>query len=156
MDLAHLHLILNHLPIVGFPILLIFILWAHFRKDTALRKFSYVIAVGLAFATFGAFQTGEPAEDRAEAVGAVKSVIHEHEEAAETSMILVWVTAALAFVAFFTVGKPTIESITSLLFIASLVLTIAALSWTGYEGGKIRHSDAIATTITPQSQEHDD
>lgn len=159
MDLAHLHLILNHVPIVGFPFLLVLGIWAHLRNDDALRKFLYAMAIGLTLVTAGAFQTGEPAEDRAESAGVAKSLIHDHEEAAETAMVFAWVTAALAAVALFSVGKPSIDKVTAGLFALSLVLTIGALGWTGYVGGQIRHGDGIVATSTPSSpsaQESDD
>lgn len=156
MDLAHLHLVLNHVPIIGFPFLLVLGIWAQVRKDASLKKFLYVLTIGVTLATFGAFQTGEPAEDRAETTGATDASIHEHEEAAETAMVFAWVTAALAVVAFFSVGKPSLETVTAGLFAVSLVLTIAALSWTGYEGGKIRHGDTVIATSTPSQESRDD
>jgi hypothetical protein len=156
MDLAHLHLILNHIPIVGFPFLLVLGIWATVRKEKALMKFIYVLSIGLTLVTAGAFQTGEPAEDRAETTGAVKAVIHDHEEAAETAMVFVWVSAVLAAVAFFSIGKPSLETITASLYAISLVLTIVALGWTGYEGGKIRHGDGVIATIQTIDESHDD
>lgn len=156
MDLAHLHLILNHVPIVGFPFLLVLGIWAHLRNDDALRKFLYAMAIGLTLVAGGAFQTGEPAEDRAEAVGIAEAVIHDHEEAAETAMAFAWVTAALAAVALFSVGKPSVDKITATLFALSLVLTIVAFSWTGYVGGQIRHGDGTVATSQQAIQESDD
>jgi hypothetical protein len=157
MDLAHLHLVLNHVPIIGFPFLLVLGIWAQVRKDASLKKFLYVLTIGVTLATFGAFQTGEPAEDRAETTGATDASIHNHEEAAETAVVFAWVTAAMAVVAFFSIGKPSLETITAGLFAVSLVLTIAALSWTGYEGGKIRHGDGVvATNSQPLTETNDD
>jgi hypothetical protein len=156
MDLAHLHLLLNHVPIVGFPFLLVLGIWAQVRKDASLKKFLYVLTIGVTLATFGAFQTGEPAEDRAETTGASEAAIHDHEEAAETAMVFAWVTAAVAVVAFFSIGKPSLETITAGVFAVSLVLTIAALSWTGYEGGKIRHGDAVIANSATSQESHDD
>jgi hypothetical protein len=156
MDLAHLHLILNHVPIVGFPFLLVLGIWAHLRHDNALRKFLYAMAIGLTLITAGAFQTGEPAEDRAESAGVAKSLIHDHEEAAETAMVFAWVTAALAVVALISIGKPSIDKVTAGLFALSLVLTIVALGWTGYVGGQIRHGDGVVATSSPSVQETDD
>ncbi len=156
MDLAHLHLVLNHIPIVGFPFLLMIGIWATFRKDHALRKFLYAVSIALTLVTAVAFQTGEPAEDRAETTGASDAAIHDHEEAAETAMVFVWVSAVLAAVAFFSVGKPSLENVTASLYAISLVLTIVALGWTGYEGGKIRHGDGVIATIQTIDESHDD
>lgn len=116
MDFAHLHLILNHIPIVGFPFLVVMVIWAQIHKDNALRKFVYVLSLSLTLATAAAFQTG-----------------------------------ALAVVAFFSVGKPSIDKIAATLHIVTLVLTIGMLSWTGFQGGKIRHGDGIVSSNSPTS-----
>ncbi len=157
MDLAHLHLVLNHVPIIGFPFLLVLGIWAHIRHDAALRKFLYAMAVGLTLITAGAFQTGEPAEDRAETTGASEAAIHDHEEAAETAMVLSWVTAALAAVAFLSMSNPSLDKVTSSLVGISLIMTIAALGYTGYVGGQIGRGDGVvATNSQPLTETNDD
>lgn len=154
MDPAHLHLILNHIPIIGFPFLLAITAWAWLRSDTILQKACYAAAIALSLVTAGAFRTGEPAEHRAETVGASELLIEAHEEAAETAMIAVWASALIGALGWFSHPHPAVSRVTRSVFVLSLLLTSGLLGWVGFEGGKIRHSDDIRLS-SPTAQHTD-
>ena len=41
MNWAHLHLALNHVPVIGLPIVLLLLAWAILRRSTELLKASF-------------------------------------------------------------------------------------------------------------------
>ena len=51
MDWTHLHLALNHVPVVGPPFLLIFLLWSWARREMRTLRFCLFLLVTLALAT---------------------------------------------------------------------------------------------------------
>jgi formate hydrogenlyase subunit 3/multisubunit Na+/H+ antiporter MnhD subunit len=134
---------LNHLPIVGFvlmvPVLVLAIVLR--RADYKRAALLGVAAVGIL--TLPAFWTGEPAEEGIEHLpGVSESLIEAHEEAAELALILALVTAGIAAASWIATRKSD-----ELLKFAMPVVTIAALgttgvmAWVGHEGGKIRHPE---------------
>jgi len=71
MNLAHLHLVLNHLPVLGTGFglaLLIFGLW---RRSDELKKTALGVLVLVALAAVPVYLTGEPAEELVQAVPGV-------------------------------------------------------------------------------------
>jgi uncharacterized membrane protein len=99
MNPAHLHLMLNHLPVVGLALALVFLGWGLARRNQTLTKTSLATLVAIALLAILAFLTGEPAEGIAERLPEVsKPFIEKHEEAAQIAFVatLVAGVAALA------------------------------------------------------------
>src|SRR6185503_8675583 len=87
MTPSHLHLILNHVPVVGFPLvtLLLFVAWL--RKSRELQSVALAGALLISLTTVSAFMTGEPAEEQIEhAPGVTKDHIEAHEDVARISL----------------------------------------------------------------------
>jgi len=143
MNGAHLHLLLNHLPVIGtlFTILLLAIGVA--LKNATLVRTSLAFFPLLVISAVAVMLTGEPAEDIVKQVpGVAKSAIHAHEEAGEMAT---WALAALGVVSLTVLAAlrkrarlPAGFALGMLLF--SLV-PAAAMARTAYLGGQIRHSE---------------
>ncbi|HEX9782951.1 MAG TPA: hypothetical protein VGA56_09525, partial [Opitutaceae bacterium] len=88
MNVAHLHLILNHVPVLGTAFglgLLTFALW---RKSEEVKKAALGLFVISALLAIPVYFTGEPAEEIVEELPDVSHAnIEEHEEAAEVAFI---------------------------------------------------------------------
>lgn len=149
MNPAHLHLMFNHLPVVGVPLLAALLCWALIRRSRELYRVALGASVALAALTYPIFLTGEPAEERVEDASWMRErLVHDHEERAEAALIAVLVTGALAAYGLWqTRGdrKPnfTMGGIT----LAGLAVSAGLLGWTALLGGSIRH-DEIRTTTT--------
>lgn len=143
MNNAHLHLILNHfpiiVPIIGFLVMIAaFVFRSEILKRTALALFVF----GALF-TFPAFGTGEDAEEVIENLpGIEESVIENHEETAETFAYFSYGLGILSLIGFWANWRK--KKFSNLLATAILVFTVVVLFFafqTGSTGGEIRHPE---------------
>ena len=63
MDLAYLHIVTNHIPIVGVPFALIILLLGIWRKSDELKAVAFLSFAVLGIATLGVFLLGQGGED---------------------------------------------------------------------------------------------
>lgn len=162
MNTAPFHLLVNHLPII-FPIVGILVMLAGFvTKSEVVKRTAYFIFVMGAITTIAAMTSGEGAEDVVEKIsGVTKSVIHEHEETAETFAVLSYLLGAISLFGFWASlkQKPFSKIISYVVLMFALVVMFFAKQ-TGTTGGEIRHTEIRANqnnTIQQetQSNEHD-
>lgn len=143
MNAAQVHLALNHVPIglvlVGVPLLLAAIL----RSSKELKGAAAIVLVFSALTAIPAYLSGEPAEEIVEhRAGVSEKVIHEHEEAAELSLIFVEILGALVLAAWlFERFKAPLPS--SAWFAISLLglVNLGLFVRTAHLGGLIRHDE---------------
>ena len=150
MSPVHLHLLLNHLPVVGTVVAILLLAYALLRRSPELTRVSLGLFVLLAFAGAVVYLTGEPAEETVEHLAGVsESVIHSHEEAALVATILM---SALGFVSLGglvgfrkrTAGIP--RGFAALALVLSLA-PAAAMAYTANLGGQIRHTEIRAGAV---------
>lgn len=164
MNDAHLHMIVNHFPIIGtifgFGILVVGLV----LKNKTLQNTSYVLFIVAAI--FGAFSmgTGEGAEELVEDMPNIgKQIIHEHEELAEKLALLLYVLGTLSLAGLYLNFKNNIKA----KLLSFLILGIAAAGLflgqkVGTSGGEIRHTEIrenANTTVSgsiKQSEEKED
>jgi hypothetical protein len=145
MSLVHLHLALNHVPVLGVAVGAALLLWALWRGDASLRKGALVaLAVSAALAPVVSW-TGEGAEEILERFpGWSEALIERHEEAAEAAT---WACAALAAAALWALRgfgrrpEPDRRSAAAALLALACVGLLARAA---YRGGQIRHSEIDA------------
>ena len=105
---AHLHLMLNHVPVLGTTFGLGLVGWALLRRSEELKRISLGIFIIVALLAIPAYLTGEPAEELVENLpGVSKSSIEQHEEAAQVAFagVLIVGVAALGGLIFFRPDK---------------------------------------------------
>lgn len=161
MNLTHLHLLLNHFPIVGTLIGGLVLVYGVFRNQTQAKTIGSMIIVVMAILAIPVFLTGEPAEESVEHLqGISKSIIHAHEEAAELAIWVMGLAGLLSLVSIFMQWKQSPWA--NKLFMFTMLITITSfvlMAWVGNLGGKIRHSELGATVNSSSIQtgaEHDD
>jgi uncharacterized membrane protein len=143
MNWAHVHLIINHFPVVtailGLPLFLVALL----RKSDVLRIAALAVFVAAGVLAVPAYFTGEPAE---ETVGHLPGVsendIDRHEEAAEIAALVVGVQGLVALVALLLQRRR--PGLPAPIAATLLVLSVAAavlMARTANRGGMIRHSE---------------
>jgi len=148
MNLTHLHLILNHVPVLGSVFGLGLLLFGLWRASADIKKAALGVFVLVALAAVPVYLTGEPAEDGVKRlVGVSKSAMEHHEEAASVAL---GVVAGLGFAALVALvvwrGDRRLPAWASVLLLAAALVAIAAMTWTAYLGGPIRHSEIRAAT----------
>ncbi|MGD8428289.1 MAG: hypothetical protein PVH63_11720 [Balneolaceae bacterium] len=159
MNGAHIHLIVNHIPIFSVAFGIGILIWGMLKKNDAIKQIAAVLFVLGALSSYIALKSGEAAEEIVEDIPTVThDAIHEHEESAELSLWLSFGLGALSLVWLFadnfnlTFKRP--------LLILALILglgTLASLTYTGYLGGEIRHTEIRPSqTATPNVNMDDD
>jgi hypothetical protein len=140
IDAAHVHLMLNHLPVIGAPLLLLLLTIGLLRGPRELVTISLVLVVGLAVAT------GEPAEELVERAPWFRdALVESHEEQAAVSLVAVLVTGALAGAALALRRRPAGGVWLPRITWGTLALSTILLGWTAWSGGQIRHEEVRAT-----------
>ena len=149
MSVVQLHLMLNHVPLIGMAFALLLLGAAAWRRNDGMARLGLGVMVGLAVVTAVVFLTGEPAEEALEsAVTVSESVIHPHEEAAEASLIATGIAGVLALFALLANWRRALPRwVTATAFAAALVSS-SMLGWTANLGGKIRHTEIGTASLS--------
>jgi hypothetical protein len=145
MNAAHLHLLVNHLPIIGAYLGLILLCSTMLRRgDRGMFLATVIVLVISGAGALAAQFTGEPAEEVVEHLPDVpKTLIETHEEGALVATILAGVTSLLALgLSFYALRREgLVPSPVMLVLFLATVATCIAMTWVGSSGGKIRHSE---------------
>lgn len=156
MNWAHVHLMLNHLPVLGTIFGLLLLGWAALRRSEMLQRAALATFVLTGLAAIPVFLTGEPAEKVVEHLaGTAEQAIEAHEEAALVALIAVEALGALALTTLVLFRK---RGVPRPLVGAALVCALATAGWmaqTANLGGRIRHAE-LRSTATPPQGDHDD
>lgn len=142
MNSAHLHLMLNHFPVVGLVFALALLGWGALRKNPSLAKGGFAALVVVAILAVPAFLTGEPAEKIAESLpGVSRPIIEQHEDVAKAAFIVTLVAGVAALVGIWlTRGKAVASWYASLVLLVGLVAA-GLMAWAANLGGKVRHTE---------------
>jgi uncharacterized membrane protein len=140
---AHWHLLLNHFPVILSITGTGFLVAAFLFKKQHLKFGSMLILIVAALFTYPAFQTGEGAEHDIESiVGVSETAIERHEEIASTGMTVILITGAIALITLFLLhAKKKIAIVFMVITLLGALASAAVLSYVGYTGGEIRHSE---------------
>jgi hypothetical protein len=142
MNPVHLHLMLNHLPVVGMGFAVCLLAYGIVRRSQELTKAGMGALVIVALLAIPAYLTGEPAEETAERLpGVTEQVIEPHEDAAKVAFALTLAVGALAL-AVLGVFRGKEPPVAMALGVTALALAAAGtMAWTANLGGKIRHPE---------------
>ena len=153
MSLVHLHLMLNHVPVIGTMFVIFSLLVALRAHSSDIGKLALVMLAGVGAVAALVFFTGEPAEDAVEALAGVsRATIREHEEAAELAFIIAAIGGAGALVGlWWTRARALPRWVTGSALVVSLVIG-AAMAWTASLGGQIRHTELRTTSSAGEVQ----
>lgn len=148
MNDAHLHMVVNHFPIIGTILGLGILIAGFFLKNNSVKNTAYVIFVGCAIFTFAAMYTGEGAEEIVEDMPTIgHQIIHEHEELAEKFALIMYVTGFFALIAIVTSLKNSkFGKISSILTLILAIVAVVLSKSVGTSGGEIRHTEIRETT----------
>ena len=160
MDPAHLHLILNHLPVIGTAFTLALLLVALLKNSEELKRVSLAFLVAVTLLAVPVYLTGAPAEQSImQLPGIEEAFIEQHKGAAQWAFGAQVVLGVVALVGWFVTrrGKPLPKWCAGVL----LVLTLAVgglMARAANLGGQIRHPEIRAgqppAAMTQQKEEH--
>jgi len=148
MSTVHIHLLLNHVPVIGAVIGLALLFMALARRSDELARVTFWLYAVLGAASIVVYLTGEPAEDAVENLAGVsKAIIEQHEEAALVATITMGAAGALALLATLVFRRKAIpRPVVGGSFVMALLIT-GLMGYTANLGGQIRHTEIGAGAV---------
>ena len=157
MNGAHLHLMINHVPVIGLFCCLGLLLAGQWRKNPELVTAGLVALVLVALISIPVYLSGEPAEEIVEELGVSHDLIHAHEDGAIWAFIGLEVLGALALVGLVAFRAP--KQLPQWFVPALLALALLTTIWVGWVsalGGRIVHPESRPDfSLEAESGEHD-
>ena len=148
MDLAHIHLLLNHFPVIGNVIGGGLFVLSLIMKSDDLKRASLVILLGISLLAIPTYMSGNGAQEAIKTLPDVsKSLIQTHEGAALAAVGFMEVTGAFAWLGLWQFRR--LARVPDWNLAVILVLTLVSLGLMARAaniGGEIRHSE-IRTEI---------
>lgn len=157
MNATHVHLLLNHVSILGALFSVVVLIWGIVGKDKGIRTVALAGFILSALAAIPVFSTGESAEEAVENLAGIsESLIESHEE---TANVALWLIEAVGLLSLITLLGDRLQwKFASGMTLPVLLLAIVAsgsISYTGYLGGKIRHTEIAAASASERAVQGD-
>ena len=144
MDSTHLHLLVNHFPLVGMSIGTLTLIYATFANNTrTVRNVALMIILFSAVAAIPAYFSGEGAEDTVENIAGINErYIEQHEDSGKLFAISIFVIGAfsLLILIFERLRKKENKYLGYAFLFGCLVVCGLAIK-AGNTGGEIRHDE---------------
>jgi hypothetical protein len=140
---AHLHLMVNHFPVIGIVFSMLLFLYGLIRGSEEIKKTGLGAFILLALITVPVYFTGEGAEKAIKGLpGATEAFIGRHEEMAGLSSVLIEILGimSLAGLYFFRRFASIPKWFTALVVVLALS-GAAVMGLTANLGGQIRHTE---------------
>jgi uncharacterized membrane protein len=156
-NLAHLHIAINHVPVVLAPVALVLFVVALWRASVPALRTGIVVAWVSGSSALAAYFTGDPAADLVmEAEKAQKAALNprveEHEESAAWALGASMVLAAAGVWGW---RRPGAGRQVTIPLVVLSGLTTLILARTAELGGQIRHPESRPGFVAPAPQEHE-
>lgn len=142
MDAAHIHLLLNHVPVLGAVFGSLVLGYGLLRRSEDVVTAGYWLLVLVGVSSVLVYLTGEPAEELVEGLAGVsEAMLERHEEAALWATVaggVVAVAAALGLVLrkWAAVGRRFAAGV-----LAAALALCGVMGWTANLGGQVRHAE---------------
>lgn len=158
MNYAHIHLAINHLPVMapifGAAILLVGLM----IRSAIVQRVAYGLFIFGALLAMPASFSGEQAEKVVENLpGVTEQIIEHHEDTAGVFVVMSWILGLVSIFAFWANLKA--KSFVPYLNYALMLYCIAVLFYakqTATTGGEIRHTEIRAGVQAPAGVESED
>jgi uncharacterized membrane protein len=149
--IVHLHLLLNHLPIIITGLALALLAFAVWRHDDTLERTGLVFLVVAALSALPTYLTGEGAEDAVKHLpGVTRDVIERHSDMALFAALFVGALGVAALWALWRYRRPIrIPRPFLLTLLAGSLIGAGLMAYTGLLGGEIRHTEVRPGYIAP-------
>src|SRR5215472_3911558 len=145
MNLPHVHLLLNHFPIIGTIIALGVFLFGLIGKSDDLKRAGLVIFTGIALLSIPTYMSGNGAADvLGKLPGVSKNAIAAHNNAAVVSIFFMEFTGLFAWLGLWQYRRFTNARAWTVAAVVVLsVIAVYFMAVTGTTGGQIRHEEIL-------------
>jgi uncharacterized membrane protein len=143
MNGAHLHLLLNHIPVLGSIFAVCLLTYGVFFKNQSLIKAALVTVVVAALFSIPVFLSGEEAENILEGmIGISHDAIEHHEDHGSIAFWSMLMCGAIALGALLSSAKTKIVSRPlQWINLVMLIIVVLLMARAAYSGGEIRHTE---------------
>ena len=149
MNGAQLHLLINHFPVVGFPIIAFAFFYALVRKQESVEMFAYILTIGVWITGLISYLTGDGAEEVLKVLpGFSEELIHQHEDQALISLIVTGIAGVLALTMLPPIRQrlkvlqsQSFAKFARLVFGVAILVGCAGFAYAAHKGGLIRHTE---------------
>ena len=157
MNDAHLHLLVNHFPLLGTLIATGILIAGILVRNNVVKNCAYFLFITSAICAIIAMNTGEGAEELVEDLPNIgHQIIHEHEEIAEKFAILMYILGGFSVLGLVANYKKHPKFKVLAIIIATLgLITFVIGTKVGTTGGEIRHTE-IRSNSTPDQTDSKD
>jgi uncharacterized membrane protein YidH (DUF202 family) len=157
LNLPHIHLLLNHWPIIGtfagFGLLFL----ALVMRSDDIKQAAYGLFALMALVAIPVYLSGNAAESATRKLGFTKSLVEAHEGAALIAFIFIGITGLTALYGLWRYSRNRKESSThvaswvSMAVFVLAIVTAGLMAVAGTTGGDIRHPEIIAEGEQPSA-----
>jgi hypothetical protein len=152
MNWAHVHLIINHVPVIGVPGAILLLCYGIIRKSQEVKMLSLGFFVLIALITLAVFFSGQSAADFIKELhlqGVTEAFIGRHEEIADLAVVFMELLGLLSLTGLFLLHrKGAIPAWTVVSVLILSILTAGVVGFTANLGGQIRHTEIRSDGIT--------
>ncbi|MEO5824451.1 MAG: hypothetical protein ABIR59_01035 [Gemmatimonadales bacterium] len=142
MNQAWLHLMTNHIPVLGLPIAAMALVWGVVRRHDAVIRLALFGTVLLGPLTALVAWSGDGAEHVIEDTPwASRTRIHNHEEAGDNARVAALVAAAGALVVLVMARRREISRGGTIAVLVAAIVASGTAGYAAFEGGEIRHDE---------------
>jgi uncharacterized membrane protein len=149
MTLAHLHLLLNHVPTVGTVIAMALLLMSLVRKNEGLKRISLELFCVIGLVTLPAYLAGLGTQPALEEMGVDLAAMQRHHDAAFQASIGMLLTGFIAWLGLWKSrrGSPSQVHVPVVLVLAAITMVLMARA--ANLGGEIRHPEILLVEDVP-------
>lgn len=157
MSLVHVHLILNHVPVIGIAIAILLMLYGMLRRSDDVVRAALTGIVALALLTIPVYLTGEPAEKAIHGhPGTAPAAVQVHENAAGIALAGIELVGVVALALLIIYRRRPLPATVVTSMLALIFVLGGLMAWTANLGGKIHHTEITGGLAAPAAMEHDD
>jgi hypothetical protein len=147
MNPVHIHLMINHVPVLGTVFGCLLMIYSLLRNKEELRRLALGIFLIVAIITPVVFFTGDGSEETLKNVAGIsKDAVKSHDEAAEIAFAAMEVLGGIAGLQLLLYAFPGTARLRLKAAIITAFLSAFAFGWVAYTanlGGKIRHGSEL-------------
>jgi uncharacterized membrane protein len=151
---AHVHLLLNHVPTVGFGLALVIFFVAYARRNDDLKRTGLVIFFAVAVVAIATYMSGGAAESVVQGRPGVSQVmIRAHEDAALLAFVFMEITGFFAWLALWQWRRMSQLAGWNLPTVLILsIVTFGLMARAAEVGGEIRHPEIRSARAAPVAE----
>jgi len=160
MNASQVHLMLNHVPVMGILFVVVALAAGLWLRRATLTRFGLFTLIAIALAAVPVYFSGGESEETIEKLAGVQErTIEQHEDVARAASIGLAILGLIGLVGLIRYRNVPIPARFAAPVLTAAVVLGGALAWTAHLGGQIRHDElrgAVSATAPAETREVED